>query len=381
MIGRIDADNGVSETSEANNTAARIVQVGPDLIVSAITGPSVAGAGGSIVVTDTVKNQGSGDASPSVTRFYFSMNYAVDEGDTLLAGARSVPLLAAGATSAGSITLTLPADIPGGTYYIIGEADAGRVVAETQEGNNTRSYSIRVGPDLTVSALTAPAAGAAGADIVVTDTVRNQGAGAAGASTTWFYLSTNAVFDAGDTLLAGARSVPALAEGASNSGSCAVTIPAGAAVGTYYLLARADGSGAVDETSETNNTTARSIRIGPDLTVAFGSMASARAAGTPLTIIDTVTNQGTDLAAASTTRYYLSRDVFLSADDVLLDGVRAVPALAAGAASPGQTTVMIPAGTGPALYYLIAAADGDQLVVESIETNNKAVRGLQVTGS
>jgi hypothetical protein len=77
-------------------------------------------------------------------------------------------------------------------------------------------------------------------------------------------------------------------------------------------------------------------------------------------------------------RYYLSRDVFLGPDDVPLEVVRQVPALAAGVSSAGQTTVVIPADTVPALYYLIAEADGLQVVIEALETNNKAVRGLTV---
>jgi subtilase family serine protease len=113
---------------------------------------------------------------------------------------------------------------------------------------------------LAVSTLTAPSAAAVGATINAIDTTTNQGGGAAPASTTRFYLSLNSVFDAGDVLI-GARSVPALAGGASDTATTGVTIPAGTAPGGYYLIAVADGAGAVVETFETNNTRARFIQV------------------------------------------------------------------------------------------------------------------------
>ena len=41
--------------------------------------------------------------------------------------------------------------------------------------------------------------------------------------------------------------------------------PADAAVGNWYILAKADGEEVVAETSEINNTYARFVQIGPDL--------------------------------------------------------------------------------------------------------------------
>ena len=58
---------------------------------------------------------------------------------------------------------------------------------------------------------------------------------------------------AGDTLLTGSRAVPALAAGASHSGTVTVTIPAATPLNTYFLLACADDLSAVAETNEGNN--------------------------------------------------------------------------------------------------------------------------------
>jgi subtilase family serine protease len=251
VIARADADGVVPETAEGNNAVARAVQVGADLVVSALTVPTTAAAGASITVSDTTKNQGSGSAAGSTTAFYLSANPVLDVGDVLL-GSRAVPGLAAGATSSGSTVLGIPAGTATGTY----------VVAETQEGNNTSARQVQIGPDLLIPTLTVPGTAAAGATITVSDTTKNQGGGAASASTTRFYLSTDSTFDPADLPLA-SRAVAGLAAGATSSGTTGVTIPADTAVGTYYIVVRADADDTVTETVEGNNTVARSIQIGP----------------------------------------------------------------------------------------------------------------------
>ena len=161
----------------------------------------------------------------------------------------------------------MPAGTATGVYYVIASADVNGAVLESQETNNTRSALVRIGPDLGVAALTAPANAAAGSVIAVSDTTSNTGGGSAGASVTRFYLSTNAAFDAGDVLL-GSRSIGPLAAAASSVSSSSLTIPATTPGGLYYILATADANAQVVETTEQNNTRASGrIAIGADLTV------------------------------------------------------------------------------------------------------------------
>jgi subtilase family serine protease len=333
-------------------------------------------------VTDTTANQGGGAiTSASVTAFYLSMNVLFDALDVPLDGSRAIGALAAGAASSGSTAVTIPAGTTPGTYYLIAKADAGGTVAETQESNNTTVRAIQVGGDLAVSALTVPSKGGAGASIVVTDTTANQGGGAiTSASVTAFYLSMNVLFDALDVRLDGSRAIGALAAGAASSGSTAVTIPAGTTPGTYYLIAKADADGTVTETQESNNATARVIAIGPDLTISSLSVTLSIAAGSTVTVGNTVANQGAQAAGTSTTRFYVSLNVTLDASDILLAESRAVPALAASASSAGSTPVTIPAGMAPGNYYFLAKADADGTVTETQEANNVTARLVQVTG-
>ncbi len=115
--------------------------------------------------------------------------------------------------------------------------------------------------DLIISSLSAPTSAGAGSTLTVTDTTKNQGGGGTGVSSiTKFYLSSNSTLDTGDVLL-GSRTVPTLASTATNSGSTSVTIPAGTAPGTWYLIAKADANSSIPETSESNNTKSRAITI------------------------------------------------------------------------------------------------------------------------
>jgi len=379
VIAKADADGAVVETSETNNTRAGSISVGSDLVVSSLVVPAKGGAGVPISVTDTTSNDGDRAAAPSTTRFYLSVNSTWDAADVLLTGARPVPGLTEGTADSGPTTLTIPAATATGAYYVIAKADADNAVLEAKETNNTVSRLIQIGPDLKVSSSTVPAKGGAGLPLVISDTTMNAGGGSASTTATRFYLSVNQSFDAGDTLIGGRILTGLATDEASTTTSTSLPIPAATASGTYYVIAKADADNAVTETSETNNTYARSIRIGPNLTFStLTTSASTVAAGAPVMVTDKITNDGGGSAASTVTRFYLSANTTLDAADVVLSS-RSVPALDPAASSTGSTPLTIPAGTSPAKYYILAKADGDGAVAETSETDNVWWRSIQVT--
>jgi subtilase family serine protease len=261
VIARADGNDALVETQEGNNTYLATITVGADLVVSTLTVPTDGGSGLAITLGDTTRNQGSSVAAASVTTYYLSANGVLDSGDFVL-GSRPVAPLGAGASDSGTITVTLPAGLATGTYYVFAKADGGNAIVEVSEANNTASRSIRLGPDLAVSAFTSPASVAAGATFTVSDTTRNQGGGSAPSSTTRYYLSANNVLDTSDVAL-GARAVAALGPGVSDAGSVTLAIPPGTAARYYYLFARADADDGIVETQEGNNTYAVVIQVTP----------------------------------------------------------------------------------------------------------------------
>ena len=232
------------------------------------------------------------------------------------------------------------------------------------------------GSDLGVSALSAPSRAAIGSAIVVGDTTRNTGGGGADASVTTFYLSPNSSLDASDIRLAPARAVGALAAGTSSVGTSNVIIP-DIAPGIWYLIANADDGGLVNETAETNNLRLVTIHIGTDLGLTTLTAPATATAGSTILVTDGVTNVGLGTADASATRYYLSLNTSLDASDVLLDAERDVTALEANATCRGSASVVLPVGLA-GRYYLIAVADGTNVVAESNETNNAFARLITI---
>ena len=366
LLAKADSAGTLTETNESNNVRASLIRVGPDLVVTSLSGPSTAAAGAVMLVTDSTANEGVGSAAASQTQIFFSSNASWDTADTPLA-ARTVQTLDTAGSSSGSISVTIPSGATTGTYYLIAKADAAERVVEGNETNNTRAMTVRIGPDLQVSAFSAPSRAASGGVVTVSDTTRNAGASTAGSSTTAFYLSSNSSLDASDRRLQPARAIGSLAAGAAASATTNVTLPTVAA-GTWYLIAQADDQSVVVETTENNNTRLASISLGPDLDVVSVSSPTTAAAGASIVITDTVKNLGRDTAAASVTRFYLSADSSFDASDQLL-GQRSVPDLADSVTNTGSTTVTLPT-TASGRYHLLAIADGLGTIVESSETNN-----------
>lgn len=370
----VSAENNLGESGDSNEASA-VPNIPPDLVVSSLTGPSVAGAGTAITMSVTTVNQGNGQAEPSLTRLYLSVNTVLDAGDQALTDL-AVPSLVPAGSSLASVSIEIPGETSTGRYYVIARADGDDALFESSETNNTRSRSLQVGPDLDVSSFTVPSSGAAGATIPVTDVVTNRGGSGAAPTTVAFFLSLDGSVGAGDVPLGG-RAVPALAAGATNSGSTELTIPSTTPIGSYYVIALADGGNAVVETSETNNSYARSIKIGNDLIV---SALTVAAGGSGLSFIatDTITNDGAAAAPSSVTRFYLSSNSTLEPHDPLLDGARVVPPLDPATSSAGNTTVTVPASTPAGTYYLIAKADADNALAETSESNNTRSKTIYV---
>ncbi len=351
----------------SGNFTDAIILRRPDITVSSIGAPISSYPGASISISDITKNSGTVIAAESRTNIYLSSDSILDAGDALLGG-RNVPSLAAGASSLATTSVTLPAEINSGTYYLIVKSDALDSIEEKSETNNIRTKTIAIGADLVISSLKVPVTAASGTSISISDTTKNNGPAQAIDSLTQFYLSSDKTLDAGDALLGG-RNVPSLAAGASSLATTSVTLPAEINSGTYYLIAKSDALESIGEINENNNLRLATIKIGPDLVISSLSAPYSAFENTTISVIDTTKNNGIAHTGTSVTKFYLSANTILDEGDTLL-GSRNVPSLSGSETSKATTPLILPSVEPGLYYYIIAKADANDEVSEYAESNN-----------
>ena len=244
-------------------------QAVPDLIVTDLRVQDLTAAGIKIFITDTTKNVGTDSLAnrATITRYYLSTSPAIGDSIATL-GDRYVPELGLNESNIGSNYVKIPGATAPGNYYIIAKADALNYVPESKEGNNKRVAMIQIVstvstnlPDLVINLLTPPATAAPGELIYVSNRTKNNGPGAALASVTSLYLSSDCTIGPGDVLLR-TRDVPALPAGISNTRNTPVKIPPETTEGLYKIIAEADAFNINNEgANEGNNTLCADITI------------------------------------------------------------------------------------------------------------------------
>jgi CARDB len=240
------------------NNAFTILSTSNNFAVTGLTTLTLTASPTSIPAGGTLTASWSGITSPTSTD-WIGM-YAPGAADTayidwIYVSCSKTP---GGAMASGSCPFVVPSSTTSGTYQL-------RLFANGAFTRLTTSNSFTVtnpGPDLVVSSLSNPPAGAVvGASFSVFDTTANTGIGSAGASITRYRLSLDAVITGTDPLLTGSRSIPALAAGGSSMGNVSVTIPIGVTPNTYFLGACADHTQVVSESNETNNCRASTTTV------------------------------------------------------------------------------------------------------------------------
>jgi subtilase family serine protease len=142
VCAKADSLAQVVETDEGNNTLCSSTQVTvpqPDLTVTALSKTATTvKAGGTIVVSNSIKNIGGSKAGSSIVAFHLSIDAAYGGVDDVASTTtRTIASLAINATSTASTGMKIPATTPTGIYYVCIQADTNNSVAETDEGNNT----------------------------------------------------------------------------------------------------------------------------------------------------------------------------------------------------------------------------------------------------
>jgi subtilase family serine protease len=374
----------------------------PDVVMTDVTpNASSVAAGGTLSVSDTVKNQGTASTDSA-----FFIGYVLspttdynDPGAVAITTTRAVGPLAPPDTDTATTDLLIPSTTPPGTYHVCALADSTQALSESNVDNNTKCSDATVQvsrPDLIMTAVTPNSTSfTPGGTLSVTDTVQNQGGapttvsftiayrlspepptapcnlGPSGATTAppSCYVDSNAV------TISTTRTVGLLAAGASSMATTSLLIPGSTAPGNYHVCAFADSTNAVGgEIDENNNMSCSSITVGPavpDLIMtATSTAATAVAPGSNFTLSNTVKNQGGAAAGSFAIAFHLSTNTtYGDGDDIAFTATRSVGSLSAGASSSASTSLNVPASTPLGNYYVCVMADSNNTVNEGSPTN------------
>jgi serralysin len=354
----------------------------PDIALSTFVPPAGAVAR-TFTIRNSVQNADRGVAGPFATGFYLSTDTAITTSDVLI-GTRSYSGLGMFEVAPEeNTTVTIPAHVPAGTYYLGMIMDTGDTVAESDEENNTCCA-----PD-TVSPLTPDlrwwsfgARGSQPRSFTVYNAVRNVGTDVVGPFSVGFYLSNDTAITTADTLI-GTRVYSGLAAGeAGPDENTAVTVPSSVPGGTWYVGMIIDPADAVAELDEVNNVAWDPFGVTlaglPDLAV-WGFNPPSGLQPRTFTVYNAVKNAGDAPAGAFTAGFYLSGDAAITTADTLV-GTRSYAGLAGGeAGAPEQTALSVPASIPAGTYYLGMIIDAADVVDERYEDNNVGTYPATIT--
>lgn len=236
--------------------------------------------------------------------------------------------------------------------------------------------------DLAIQGASAqPLAVVPGNSLSVNCTIYNLSGATAQSSSVGYYLSSDAALSSNDVLL-GNSVGSILGNHQSSYRSATLPVPASTLPGNYYLLFAADYLSAVNESNENNNVASISVNVVPpstDLVVQQTSVNTPNTApGNSLSLSCTIANHGNATANFSSVGYYLSTDITLDASDQLLTSSFG------GQLTPGynqyrSATTNVPTSVTPGNYYILFAADYQNVVSESNETNNVVAVSITVS--
>ncbi|HEX8424895.1 CARDB domain-containing protein [Hymenobacter sp.] len=236
--------------------------------------------------------------------------------------------------------------------------------------------------DLAIQGASAqPLAIVPGNTLSVNCTVYNLSGATAQSSNVGYYLSSDATLSANDVLL-GSSFGSALGANQSSYRSATLPVPASTPTGNYYLLFAADYLNVVNESNENNNIASISVNVVPpsvDLVIQQSNVLTPNTApGNTLNLSCTIVNQGNATANFSSVGYYISTDIALDANDQLLTssfGGQLTPSFN----QYRSASANVPPGITPGNYYILFAADYQNVVNESNETNNVAAVSITIS--
>lgn len=218
---------------------------------------------------------------------------------------------------------------------------------------------------------------AAGSQCKAVGSIRNAGTTTSGTSTIAFYLSIDNTLQTTDIQI-GTINTTTVSAGQYYFLFKTLTIPANTAVGTYFIIAKADNANAIAETNENNNVASFGITVlaTADLVPTTVGAPTSISAGNAMSLICQVSNNGLATANATRVHYFLYDQSLLNFIEL---GYTTINALAVNTSNVKYPTFTVPVNTPPGTYQLYFVADGDGAIQELNEQNNTSTRSITIT--
>lgn len=292
-----------------------------------------------------------------------------------------------------SLTISVPADLPEGNYYVWVLTNATRTVYEYPGTPQTRRSALPLTvqrPDLVVPRVSIPAALAGGQSFTISYDVKNTGSGAVFNATRndRFYASSSNVFDGSAVLIGSKTFTEDIAAGATVSHDFAYTFPP-ATSGTRYVYVQTNYDSTFRETTMANNTSAGAVTVvsnatPADLVVSSFPLADTVGTLSPVQFRYTVTNtgSGTTIGSRKDSLFISCSPVFNSATAYYIGRISDNTVLAPGASIADSVTLSLQFGYDinncfpKQLYstaYFFVKVNSDNGIYEGTNTANNIV--------
>ncbi|MBK8386898.1 MAG: VCBS repeat-containing protein [Candidatus Accumulibacter sp.] len=385
----IRSDSGTEvlepDTRADNQTARAIDIIAPyaDLVLDEVNVPRGARSGETIVVNWVVRNQGNVTTNRSSwsDRVVLSSDTTLSSDDLVLAGAVAhAGVLAAGQSTPGRATITLPRDLSG-DYFVIVQTNAGRNVDEAgltlnniRASNDVLAISLTPTPDLTVAEVLGPCALRPGDTASMRYTVSNSGTAAT--SNVWrdrIYIDRGE--QGGLQQVATVLHTSSLQAGDTVTQTVDFVLPATSPEGEFRWLVRTDADNSLYERhAEDNNETSASVQVArPDLVVSEVRAPTLARSGDRIEVEWRVGNQGASASGDWVDTVYLVQGTLTRP----LAEVAHAAGLAAGASYTASTAFDIPLECDGD-YQLVVATDSARRIDDHEHKDNRQGSTLHV---
>ena len=375
----VDYGDYISESNENNNIVASnsaqltVIDCGPDLEPTSVSGPASGVRGGTAQVSVQISNTGMEDTSNVDYNIYLSSDTSITgAGNDVLIGSDVSGTIAQGNSWSGNINLGIPSNLGDGCWFWGIIVDPSNLIVEMDENNNAMSSSGQFcveKADIVIDSIGASPNAVSGQSTTVYINLSNEGGSDASSFDVRLVLSLDAQAGTDDTQVDSFRIDP-LNSGSSIEISRDVTIP-GQHIGDFHWVVIVDTSSEVDEDDETNNAAASpSFSISAparDLLASWVESPLSAEPGQTVSIHWEAENLGQE-ALSFDVEIWLSADRSLGGGDIRLSQSR-IPSLLSGSNVVDSQVVNL-VGDVQGVWWVILVIDAGEEHYEDDESNN-----------